>query len=524
MSVTALPVIIFPVFALITLLILGISLYHRNRTAAIVMLSVAGLMLLVPGGLFLVRLMPATPLPVIMFPVFVLVTLLILGISLYHKNRTAAIVLLTVAGLMLIMPGGLVFAKFAAAGFGPTGLKVGVLGIVPLIIIAVIALVILAIVKSRRPGLVVAMFMAAGLAIFLVLGIFVVHPSSRYETTARIDYDVTQAVDMATNDESSIWHEGVQDQMTADIYPSKHAAMLAVAKRVADDGEVQRILADQNISREILVFADDSGTAMLTELIDVLGKTLGIEGVTYSHVQGMNDGKWAADDGSLSQMQLSIRFLFEGMTATSGPLGEKLEDGSVVMQVKGPKSLSATKVRFTEKPWVEDFSSYLTMNPTSQVFIARSTGSCTSQQQAYQLAVSDASRRVSGILKGMQADSSILPADFTVTQNDLLSRHLILDRFTQRFSGMAGPIWREAMLVDISQPRLAELAQQKMALTRVARFTWARTVVTLAGMFVLICVVYFFLNAATRGYYTWSLRIALTILLGIGVFLVLTLA
>jgi hypothetical protein len=467
--------------------------------------------------------MSVIALPVIMLPVFALVTLLILGISLYHRSRTAAIVMLIIAGLMLILPATLFMPKLAR-DFTPGAVKFGTGGVFGLVIVAVVALIILAVVKSRRPGLVVAMFLAAGLAVFLVLGIFVVRLSSRYETTARIDYDVTQAVDMATNDESSIWHEGVQDQMAADIYPSKRAAMFAAAKRVADDGAVQRILADQNISREILVFADDTGTAMLTELIDVLGKTLGIEGVTYSHVQGMNEGKWSADDGSLSQMQLSIRFLFEDMTATSGPLGEKLEDGSVVMQVKGPKSLSATKVRFTEKPWVEDFSSYLTMNPTSQVFIARSTGSCTSQQQAYQLAVSDASRRVSGILKGMQADSSILPADFTVTQNDLLSRHLILDRFTQRFSGMAGPIWREAMLVDISQPRLAELAQQKMALTRVARFTWARTVVTLAGMFVLICVVYFFLNAATRGYYTWSLRIALTILLGIGVFLVLTLA
>jgi hypothetical protein len=43
-------------------------------------------------------------------------------------------------------------------------------------------------------------------------------------------------------------------------------------------------------------------------------------------------------------------------------------------------------------------------------------------------------------------------------------------------------------------------------------------------MFALICVVYLFLNAATRGYYAWSLRIALIIVLGIGVLVVLNFA
>ncbi len=75
-----------------------------------------------------------------------------------------------------------------------------------------------------------------------------------------------------------------------------------------------------------------------------------------------------------------------------------------------------------------------------------------------------------------------------------------------------------------SENRLSRLAERKTAFSRAKRITWAKTGGTLAGMFALICVVYLFLNAATRGYYAWSLRIALIIVLGIGVLVVLNFA
>ena len=127
-------------------------------------------------------------------------------------------------------------------------------------------------------------------------------------------------------------------------------------------------------------------------------------------------------------------------------------------------------------------------------------------------------------MRGMQVDTSILPADFSVSENELSSAGLIVDRFTQRFSGLAGPIWREAILVDTSEGKLSSLAQKKIGVTRMKRQSWFRTGVTLVGMFLLICIVYMFLNAATRGYYSWALRIALIVLMCVGVFFVLMLA
>ncbi len=124
----------------------------------------------------------------------------------------------------------------------------------------------------------------------------------------------------------------------------------------------------------------------------------------------------------------------------------------------------------------------------------------------------------------MQSDSSILPTNFDVTENDISSAGLVIDRFTQRFSGMAGPIWRQALLVDRSQSKLEELANKKINISNVKHETWGKMTITLLGMFTLICLVYFFLNAATRGYYTWALRIAVGVLMIVGVFLVLTLS
>jgi len=86
---------------------------------------------------------------------------------------------------------------------------------------------------------------------------------------------------------------------------------------------------------------------------------------------------------------------------------------------------------------------------------------------------------------------------------------------------LAGPIWREAILVDTSEAKLSRLAQKKIVVTRVKRQSWVHTGATLAGMFLLIWIVYMFLNAATRGYYSWALRIALIVLMYIGVFLIL---
>jgi len=95
-----------------------------------------------------------------------------------------------------------------------------------------------------------------------------------------------------------------------------------------------------------------------------------------------------------------------------------------------------------------------------------------------------------------------------VNSADILEGGFILDRFVQSFEGAAGKIWRQALLIDASAGKLKNLAQRKAVVARNRRSTWARMFFSIIGLIVLITVVYAFLNAATKGYYVWSLRVA----------------
>jgi hypothetical protein len=109
---------------------------------------------------------------------------------------------------------------------------------------------------------------------------------------------------------------------------------------------------------------------------------------------------------------------------------------------------------------------------------------------------------------------------FTVTAADIRNGSFIADRFAQSFTGTAGRIWRQAILINASQDKLAKLAHQKKVAHQSWRARWLGELFSIAGLTLLICMVYLFLNAATRGYYTWSLRIASVVLVMAGILLV----
>jgi fatty acid desaturase len=62
--------------------------------------------------------------------------------------------------------------------------------------------------------------------------------------------------------------------------------------------------------------------------------------------------------------------------------------------------------------------------------------------------------------------------------------------------------------VDVSAEKLKNLAERKAIIAQVRKRTFAGMLFSIVGLIVLITVVYAFLNAATKGYYAWALRIA----------------
>jgi hypothetical protein len=157
--------------------------------------------------------------------------------------------------------------------------------------------------------------------------------------------------------------------------------------------------------------------------------------------------------------------------------------------------------------------------------VSRSYSSATNEKTAELEAIADACRQVARVIWEMNPRrGNLLSGELTVNLTDIENRGMIMDRFSQQLYGMAGPICRHALLIDLSPNKIQPLANAKFAVAIQQQRTWAKILLSFVGMAAVILLVYAFLNAATRGYYSWSLRIAAVVLLCIGIGLVVMLA
>ncbi len=479
----------------------------------------------------------------LILPIFLISGLFIFAVVKSGKGKPwviAVIVGVVVLAILLVALNVLHFGGVSGAR-----LKLLPMFLIPGLII--LGLIVSTVIKSGKgKALLVVLGIGGVIAVLLVLMLTPYFFSVRVQHTAEVEQ--VRALTARVTAESAIWHPGVEKEFLADVYPSKRAAVLALGRQVAET-VIDSSLADARISREIGLLQGDHDRALLTELArqierhstgeSVTCRVLQIAGSSERHLGGSEwyiDGSGgerfvggserdAGSDNSVTQLKLWVRLGFDdAQTKRMSWNDDKVSSGKVWLQVQSPDGISSAKVRFAEKPWVESFPDFLSSNPSRDLALARSSDSCISRQEAHHQAVADAVMRISQMLRSVQNDWSIMPANMGITENDLSSGKFIADTFTQRFSGLAGPIWREAILIDTSQNKLSKLAQQKITVSRAKRLDWAKMAGTLIGMFALICVVYLFLNAATRGYYAWSLRIVLMAVLGIAVFLVLILS
>jgi hypothetical protein len=298
---------------------------------------------------------------------------------------------------------------------------------------------------------------------------------------------------------SPIWSEGVEQEFDADVYPSQLAAIRAMGSRM--DKAIRGLVKDANSPQQITLFQEGRDPALLTalkgaiqqvwpqtpcgieaEMRNIRPNEIGIE--VHFHEQDMQPAPWAqSPDVKTASGRIEVRtFITDGQVAAD----------------RG----------FVEKPWVQDFATFASTRPQQHFIVARSNGTCTSEGEANQQALDDARARLTESLgKRVQAGAGRLPQP-AITTTDVLDGGFVIDRFAQSFEGSAGRIWRQALLIDVSGPKLAQLAGQKTHEFRKMRESWARMGFSVIGVIVLIGVIYFFLNMATMGYYEWSLRIA----------------
>ncbi len=284
---------------------------------------------------------------------------------------------------------------------------------------------------------------------------------------------------------SPIWSEGVEQEFEADVYPSRRAAVRALGRRMARP--MREMLADANGLTEVVLFQEEHEQWLVTEFKKGLASLLPEVPCSL-----------AAATRNVESTEIGVTLRFADLQALPSPWDRSgsstILTSDVLASARSQNREATVRQHFVEKPWVEDFSSFVADKPDRHFLIARSWETCTDQNAARHQAMQDASRQLA------------------TSYEDLLEGDLVADQFVQSFDGISGPLWRHALLIDAAPDNLAWLNARKSAQMHGERITWARVILSALGVLVVIVVAYLFLNMATRGYYEWTLRIAGTVL------------
>jgi hypothetical protein len=310
-----------------------------------------------------------------------------------------------------------------------------------------------------------------------------------------------------------IWSAGVEKEMDADIYPSKLAAIRALGSRL--DKSIRALVGDVNEAPRIVLFQQEVDRALIVELKDAIGQVLPQAACRIE-----------AERENLNPGEVGITVHLTDLDMQSAPWMEssktKVASGTISLSVSTTAGGLSVQGRFAEKPWIENFATFASNRPEQAFIIARSTGTCTSESEARQQAMQDASQQVGHIVWNRRPPSGPPARDAAlISPSDLERNGLVVDTFVQSFEGSVGKIWRQAVLLDVSGAKITQLYRLKSGEVRRARESWARMGLSAVGVVVLIGVIYFFLNMATMGYYEWSLRIAGAVLAIVGVLSIL---
>jgi hypothetical protein len=439
-----------------------------------------------------------TSLPLVIVPTTFLFVLLVVLTA-----RSPKVGAWLIGGLVLTVPFLLFLAFGRAAGSTSTAL--------PLIIVPMTFLFILLVILISKEPKAGAVLIVALVIMGLFGMFFTTRVSYQGDQTATIVQQTmpappaysqpgpSRSLPQPSATPAPIWAPGVDKELDADVYPSKLAAVEAIGWRM--DKSVRELIGDVNSPVQITLFQEVSEPGLIASLRDAIQRALPLATCTVE-----------ANLRDVQRGELGVITMVSGTQMQPAPWSRSSEsrviDGMVQVRLSamGKQRVTLQK-QFVDTPWVENFATFASTRPQQAFIIARSLGTCTSESEANQQALDDARARLTEAI-GNRPVRKLGPSSLSITATDVLNGGFIVDRFAQSFEGSAGKIWRQALLIDVSGLKLAQLSTVKVFESRQIRESWARMGLSAIGVILLIGVIYFFLNMATMGYYEWSLRIA----------------
>ncbi len=305
----------------------------------------------------------------------------------------------------------------------------------------------------------------------------------------------------STTPAAPIWTEGIEDQFEADVYPSKERATAALAGQVSF--LLSQVMEDKTVPTAATVFGDNDLTVqLLNTFADDLREQSNLSRVV---VQTILPNTVPSDPNTVSIILDMPKH--QNQVHQLDSLTYALGSGTLRTRIHGTSAKTLTRTaEFLEKPWVNNLGAVLNKNQDATLAIARSNGTCTSQLEAQQQAMASVRSLVTQELQRLPRPHTVLTGELAVSDLEAKANELIVDRFTQSFRGTAGRIFRQAILLDISHRKLNQMLSTKVKLSRVRHKAVATRSGSLLGLALVVLVLYFFLNAATKGYYAITLK------------------
>ncbi len=318
------------------------------------------------------------------------------------------------------------------------------------------------------------------------------------------------------------WVLQADRKFQADVYPSPQAAAGALAGQLLE--QLDAVVPEGVTVKQVKV-CGNSDPAVLSELASTVRAQLGWAKIT---VQPTGAASKPADHTDQQMIVVQIDHSSSGRHETNT---ESSETKTMLrVSLTGAAGQMQRDTMVLDKPWVENLDQFeSSRQPRRNFVVGYSRQLCSSPAQAGRDAIKDAVARlethirrqlgsgITGRWPGFAGDDTEWLQDRIETE--LRTGQFIVDRFSQKFQRPYGQVWRQAVLVDASPENIAKLANGCMAMLTASRASIFQTALSIFGLMVLICLVYLFLNAATRGYYVWSLRVAGMAILVIGVVL-----
>jgi len=442
----------------------------------------------------------------IMLPLMILlllgaVGLIVLAVKLFKKQPWVAavvgIVLLLGLSFFFLMPAVAYRSVETVHGTQHVRAVGAGMAFIPIMLIGAMVLVgiIVLLVKFGKKQPWVAAI--AGL-LLLVLPVFWLRFSGM-QVARDVAYEAAGTAAIVAEPDVAIWTPGIEDEFEASVYPSKVAAIRSLGLRISKP--IFNVLGDGVLPSRVVLFPGSNERSLVDQLGSAISQTLG-------GIQWVVEPETAAVEANEVAVRLDM-IDFERQTAPWSLWSEEaVGKGTLGASVLSGNKQASIKAEFVEKPWVQDISNFLNRKPGGRLEVAKSADSCMSEGEANRQAVQSACEKLTELLRQQSPQRLASSLTMQVNSDDLVQSNLILDRFVQNFNGSAGKIWRQALLLDVSPAKIRDLADRKMLMMRAVKYTWAKMLGSICGLLVLIVIVYAFLNAATKGYYTWSLRIA----------------